>query len=133
MTNNVKVKRSRIPNAGQGLFADKPFERGDVIIRATGKIIDNKAVAALAEAGKDIYLLGLDRKRTMNISNKAMYANDANGLTKISGARNNANFFVDGTKAYIMATRKIERGDEIYVTNGHRYWQAIKSKKAKHL
>ena len=42
---NLRIKKSTIPNAGFGLFASKkPFKRGDLIGKYTGRIVKNIAL-----------------------------------------------------------------------------------------
>ena len=41
---NVKPGKSKIPNAGKGVFAQRDFKRGEVIGCYTGKLVKKKAV-----------------------------------------------------------------------------------------
>jgi hypothetical protein len=56
----------------------------------------------------------------------ARYANDARGLTRIKGLLNNADYVVDGLKAYIEAKKDIPAGGEILVDYGKDYWKIIR-------
>jgi hypothetical protein len=55
----------------------------------------------------------------------ARYCNDANGFTKVSGLKNNARFEIIKGKVYIIASRNLKPGVEIFVPYGKEYWQAI--------
>jgi len=54
------------------------------------------------------------------------YANDARGLTRIKGLRNNAEYAAEGDRVYIDATRDIPAGAEILVDYGKEYWDVIR-------
>jgi hypothetical protein len=54
------------------------------------------------------------------------YANDACGLTRIKGLRNNAEYVSEGKRCFIEATRTISPNEEILVGYGRAYWTLIK-------
>jgi hypothetical protein len=54
------------------------------------------------------------------------FANDAAGLTRVSGVHNNAEYNIYGEKCYIEAIRTIEKGMEIFVNYGKEYWDLIR-------
>jgi len=54
------------------------------------------------------------------------YANDAAGFVRVEGIRNNSKYEVRKGVPYIVATRKIKAGEEIFVGYGKEYWEAIK-------
>jgi hypothetical protein len=55
------------------------------------------------------------------------YTNDAKGLAKVKGLKNNAEYVIEGAKAYVDATRNIETVEEILVGYGKEYRDVIKS------
>jgi len=57
----------------------------------------------------------------------ARYANDAAGFTRIPGIRNNCRFEVIRSRAYIIASRNLKPGEEIFVAYGKDYWNALRS------
>ena len=54
------------------------------------------------------------------------YANDASGITRVKGLKNNAEYVVDGNRCFLEATRDIKKGEEIFVGYGKEYWILIK-------
>jgi SET domain-containing protein len=52
----------------------------------------------------------------------ARYANDASGLTRIEGLRNNSENISEGRKCFIEAKRDIKAGEEILVGYGRWFW-----------
>ena len=57
----------------------------------------------------------------------AKYANDANGLVKTKGLRNNSIYVQDNKRVYIKATKNIAAGEEILVPYGKEYWDIIRA------
>ena len=124
----LKIKRSQIPGAGKGLFTTKPIAKGERIVEYKGKLTTWKEVNH--RDGTNGYIFHITRNRVIDAWSypKAFgrYANDARGLAKIKGLKNNADYVVDGGRAYIDATRNIEKGEEILVGYGKEYWDVIK-------
>jgi hypothetical protein len=56
----------------------------------------------------------------------ARYANDAQGLQRIKGGRNNAEYVEEGVKVFIEARRDMPAGEEILVEYGKEYWDVIR-------
>ena len=57
----------------------------------------------------------------------ARYANDAEGLSKVKGLKNNAEYQItDKTKCFIIAKRDIAKNEEIFVSYTKEYWDAIR-------
>ena len=54
------------------------------------------------------------------------YANDAAGLTKTKGIRNNCCYEVWKHRGWIKAEKKIKAGEEIFVSYGAEYWRDIR-------
>ena len=61
-----------------------------------------------------------------HLDSLARYANDAAGFVRIEGVRNNARYEIIKGKPYIVASRNLKPGDEIYVSYGKEYWDALK-------
>src|SRR5687767_3760422 len=122
------IKKSKIPNAGKGLFTKKPIAKGTRIIEYTGKISAWKDVKD--EDGKNGYIFYINRNHVIDAlpTKKALarYANDARGLVKIKGVTNNCDYISDGLKAYIESKRDIPAGSEIFVDYGKDYWKVIR-------
>jgi SET domain-containing protein len=54
------------------------------------------------------------------------FANDARGLVRLAGFRNNSEYVSEGKRCFIEATRNIKAGEEIFVNYGREYWSLIK-------
>ena len=122
------VKKSILPNAGNGLYTRKSIPKGTRIVEYKGKISPWKDVKS--EDGKNGYIFYVNRNHVIDAlrtkSALARYANDARGLVKIKGLLNNADYIVDGRKAYIESKRSIPAGAEIFVDYGADYWKVIR-------
>lgn len=126
------VKESTIKGAGLGLFTDSPIRRGEIIVEYEGEKITwaecqrrNKA-----QEGLNPYFLYISKNYCIDAQHTpealGRYANDANGYIRIAGLRNNAAYRVIKNKPYLVATRHIKAGEEILVSYGKEYWDAMK-------
>lgn len=124
------VKTSQLPKAGKGLFTDKPVKKGEKIIEYKGEIIDWKEYEKRVKEDKDGYLFFINKKRCIDAyptpNYKARYANDAEGLSRVKGLRNNSSYEVFGDKCFIVAERDIAAGEEIFVSYSKEYWDCIR-------
>ena len=128
MEKSIYVKRSRLPKAGKGLFAKEFISKGSRIVEYKGRVTTWKEVDG--RDGNNGYIYFVKRNHVIDASTypKALgrYANDANGLFRVPGIRNNAQYVEDGLKVYIEAIRDISAGEEILVDYGKEYWDVIK-------
>jgi len=119
------VKKSTIPGAGLGLFTRVAFRRGDQIIEYKGRLCLWREVKH--EDATNPYLMRVSRTHAIDclkrLSSLGRYANDANGLSRIPGVRNNADFISYGNRCYIEAIRSIPAGSEILVGYGREFWK----------
>lgn len=127
----LKVKKSTLPNAGKGLFTTTPIKKGEKIIEYLGEIIDWKEYEKRVERDEDGYLFFVNKKHCIDAFNTpehlARYANDAEGLSKVKGLKNNASYEVfEKTRCFIIAKRDIEKGEEIFVSYTKEYWDCIR-------
>ena len=123
----VSISPSLIPGSGMGLFADDHIKRGDLIVLVTGEKYSKDSEVELEN---NLYLLdsGDGTNDYIDVKGPAMYANDANGLTRIPGLVNNALFrLLDDGTMWLEATRSIKPGQEIFASYGRAYWTAIKN------
>lgn len=122
------VKKSTIPNAGKGLFTKKFIPKGTRIVEYKGRISKWKDVKD--DDGKNGYIFYVNRNHVINaLPTKralARYANDANGLVRVKGIRNNCDYVTDGLRAYIESKQDIPAGGEIFVDYGKDYWKVIR-------
>jgi uncharacterized protein len=124
------VKKSTLPQAGKGLFTSKRILKDEKIVEYKGEIIDWKEYEKRVKEDRDGYLFYINRKRCIDAFNtpqhKARYANDAAGLSRVKGLKNNSVYEVFGNKCFIVATRNIEAGEEIFVSYSKDYWDCIR-------
>jgi uncharacterized protein len=122
------VKKSQFPNSGKGLFTKVRIPKGTRIVEYKGRIQPWREVKA--EDGYNGYLMYINRNTVINAlyakKTFGRYANDALGLTRIKGVRNNCESITEGRRCFIEATRTIEAGEEILVGYGREYWTLIK-------
>jgi uncharacterized protein len=124
------VKKSKLPGAGKGLFTTKPFKKDDKIIEYRGEIIGwgeyNKRVAR----NEDGYLFYFNRNKCVDAFHtpqyKARFANDAAGIVRIEGLRNNSHYEIHDNKCYIVAARDIKAGEEIFCDYTKDYWKCVR-------
>lgn len=123
-TKSLFIKRSLLPNAGKGLFTRVDIKKGDRIVEYAGRRRKWKDVKHLD--GHNGYLMRLNRTTAIDAkplnSGKGRYANDAMGLTRVAGLRNNAEYLIYGNRVFIEATRNIRKGEEIFVSYGKEFW-----------
>ncbi|MFZ9870844.1 MAG: SET domain-containing protein [Candidatus Kapaibacteriota bacterium] len=122
----VSVRKSLIPGAGKGLFAETTFHKGENIVQYTGEHI---SVAAFDKRyGTDsLGAYGITLNDTTVIdaaattSGVARYACDYHG----SGKKPNAQYESDDREVWIVALRTIKPGEEIYTDYGTEMHQAL--------
>ncbi|HTE30568.1 MAG TPA: SET domain-containing protein-lysine N-methyltransferase [Chryseolinea sp.] len=122
------VKKSTLPGSGMGLYTRKAIPKGTRIVEYKGKKSAWKDVKD--EDGKNGYIFYINRNHVIDArplkTALARYANDAHGMVRVKGLRNNADYVVDGLKTYIESTRDIPAKAEIFVDYGADYWKVIK-------
>lgn len=126
----LKVKTSQLPNAGKGLFTDKLIKKGEKIIEYLGEIIDWKEYEKRVLEDKDGYLFFINKKRCIDAfstpQHKARFANDAAGLSRVKGLKNNADYEIFDDRCFIVARRDISAGEEIFVNYTREYWDCVR-------
>lgn len=126
-TSKLYIKKSTLPGAGLGLFTKVNIPKGARITEYRGKLQRWRDVKK--EDGHNGYLLRFSRTMAINAlpsKTHGRYANDALGLVKVAGLRNNAEYVVYGDRCFIEARRAIRKGEEILVAYGHEYWKLIR-------
>lgn len=126
------VKESTLPNCGKGLFTKVDIKKGSLIVEYKGEKITWAEGLKRNEnhAFQSPYLFYITAKNCIDaeytLDALARYANDAKGHTKVKGLTNNAEYAVIKRVPYIMATKNIKAGEEIFVSYGDDYWKAMK-------
>jgi uncharacterized protein len=124
----VEIKPSLIPNAGYGLFAKTDIPKGTHIDMYHGKRMNRKEYKActtnwsyIMEINRDLYVDGFESKCFV------AFTNDARGLTRVPGLRNNCFFELNeaGDNMLMTTSRKIKAGEELFVFYGDSYWRQV--------
>lgn len=127
---HLLVKKSLLPKAGKGLFTKSPIKKGEAVIEYKGEIINWKEYQVRVDENKDGYLFYINKNRCIDAfptpQHMARYANDAAGLSRVKGLKNNCVYKVRDNKCYIVATRDIEAGAEIFVDYTKEYWDCVR-------
>jgi SET domain-containing protein len=124
------VKTSQLPNSGKGLFTTTNIKKGTRVIEYLGEIIDWKEYERRVERDEDGYLFFINKKNCIDAWNtpqhKARFANDAAGLGRVKGLKNNCVYETEENRCYILSTRDILAGEEIFVSYTKEYWDCVK-------
>ena len=125
---HLVVKRSTLKGAGKGLFTTKDIPRGTKIVEYKGKITTWKEVDDRKGLNGYIYYVTRNHVIDARTTKEALarYANDAKGLVRTDGIKNNCTYEIEGLKVYIKAMRNIPAGSELFVGYGKEYWDIIK-------
>jgi SET domain-containing protein len=123
----LKVKRSKLPKAGKGLFTTAFIPKGTPIVEYTGRVNTWKVAQQQPDNG---YLFYVNRNHVIDAfpHKKALarFANDARGMVKQKGVTNNSEYITRGRKVFIKSKRDILPGEEILVGYGKEYWDTVK-------
>lgn len=123
------VKKSSIPQAGKGLFAKVLIPKGTRIVEYKGKIVTWKEVEKMAEE-RNGYVFFFNNKHCIDAwkTTKGVghYANDARGIARVEGVKNNSEYVTEKKRCYIEASKDIPAGSEVLVGYGAEYWQVIR-------
>ena len=126
------LSKSTLPNAGKGLFTKVSIKKGEKIVEYKGRIITWKLHEKLSELDKGGYAFYVNKNYVIDAYDTpqylARYANDARGLSRLEGVRNNSVYEEKKKIVHIVATRNIPAGAEIFCSYGDEYWDAIKDK-----
>jgi SET domain-containing protein len=126
MQDMLFVKKSKLPDAGKGLFTNEKIKKGALIIEYTGeKLTWKQAVRRYSKSDSMAYVFHISPKNCIDAQNTpdslARYANDANA-TLSKKVKNNSEYQIVKRKAFIVATKSIKPGEEILVDYGDDYW-----------
>jgi len=122
-----------LPNAGKGLFTRVDIPKGTRIVEYKGRLQSWREVKD--QDGINGYLMYINRNVVINAlpatKTFGRYANDAQGLVRKEGLKNNSEYVSEGKRCFIEATRYIKAGEEILVSYGRAYWTLMKKIKRK--
>ena len=129
------VKKSQLPGAGKGLFTTKAISKDSKIIEYRGEKIGYNEYRRRARNEVDQYLFFVRRDLSIDAMHtrqyKARYANDAAGITRVKGLRNNSDYIIYGDACFIVASRNIRAGEEIFVNYTRSYWDYMRKRAKK--
>lgn len=121
------VKTSTLPNAGNGLFTKIDLKKGDIVTEYKGR---RRTWAQVEDDVDNAYIYHIDDDNVIdalkNVNSFGRYANDATGLQRVAGLRNNAEYFEEDNRVYIRTTRSIAAGGEVLVPYGKLYWKQVR-------
>lgn len=131
------LKKSLIPGAGKGLFVKNEVKRGEIVCEYEGEIVPWSVCEKRADEGHEGYAFFITKNRCVDayFTKEAMgrYANDAKGIGRVEGLRNNAQYEIKTRKGekrvFIVATRTIKANDEVLVDYGKDYWKNLSKAK----
>jgi SET domain-containing protein len=126
---HLYIKRSSIPGAGKGLFTKRLIQKGMRITEYKGKMVTLKEVEQMTD-DRDGYVFHFNNKYCIDAwktkNSVAHFANDANGIVRVEGVKNNSEYVTENRRCYIEAKRDIQPGSEVLVGYGGDYWSAIR-------
>lgn len=128
------VKKSQIPNAGWGLWATKDFPRDEKIVEYKGKLISNEEANRMAATNGNILQINRNFNIDANPSTIGLgqFSNDAAGLTRVPGLRNNAKIVGNPRekRAFLETSQPIKatpkHPTEIFTSYGRGYWAGVR-------
>jgi uncharacterized protein len=128
LSKHLYIRKSSIPSGGHGLFTRKLIRKGTRIVEYKGKVTTWKDVNHRKGTNGYIYFVNYKHVLDAFTYPKALgrYANDARGMKRKKGLKNNAAYETVGLKVYIDAVEDIPADTEILVAYGKEYWDALK-------
>ncbi|MBX3240216.1 MAG: SET domain-containing protein-lysine N-methyltransferase [Chitinophagaceae bacterium] len=124
----LSVKKSQLPKAGKGLYTKVFIPKGTYIVEYKGTISKWKELEN--SEWDNGYIYYVTRNHVINArphpEHLARYANDAAGLVKVPGLRNNCVYRKRGDKIYIYSEKNIQPKEEIFVAYGADYWKTVR-------
>lgn len=126
---NLVVKKSTLPDSGNGLFTKIFIPKGARIAEYTGKAVTWKEVVKMAES-ENGYIFHFNNKYCLDArtykKSLARYINDARGIARVKGLSNNTEYVTEKKRCFIDAIKNIPVGAELFVAYGAQYWSAIR-------
>jgi SET domain-containing protein len=123
------VKKSTLPGAGKGLFTKVFIPKGTRVIEYKGEVLTWKEVEKMAD-DRNGYVFYFSNKYCIDAwktkKSIAQFANDAKGLTRVEGIKNNSEYITEKRRCFIETIKDVQAGSEILVGYGAEYWQVIR-------
>jgi uncharacterized protein len=129
LESKLVIKKSSLPGAGKGLFTRVFIPKGTRIVEYKGEIVTWKEVEKMAD-DRNGYVFFFNNQHCIDAwktkKGVAHFANDARGIVRVEGVKNNSEYVTEKKRCYIEATKDIQAGSEILVGYGAEYWQVIR-------
>ena len=126
----LKIKKSKIPKAGLGIFAVKPFKKNDIIAKYGGITVRTAdpdfGGDYVLQLGANKYLDGDPKKTNSSIG---AYSNNCQAKDKRAKLCKGNNAKFTHQTANLKASKKIKAGDEILSSYGRTYWTSGRQRK----
>lgn len=128
----LEIKESQIPGAGLGLFTRADIPKTTLIDVYYGKRIKSNQFD-FSDVHKMLYLVQINEDLLIDgggdYKNFVSFCNDARGLTRVPGLRNNCYFELtkDKRNMALISSRNIKAGEELLVYYGASYWRTVNS------
>jgi SET domain len=124
------VAASLVPGAGMGLFVDRDYEAGEVVCTYVGRcltllqMLRTRDWTYMMDCGKDrrgqrVHLDARHQPRS-----KAAYINHHFDRDRVNVV---CDEMPDERKCLVLASRRILRGEELYMDYGLKYWHIVAS------
>lgn len=146
MSKKLLKKKSKILNAGNGLFAKKIFYKGDLVCEYFGMVVPkeqtfesyqlnkenyikkihpyvrdlNETNVIVGTEDKDLFKCGVLVNDTVKL--KSTETKDMRDYVNESLKNSNVDIIIKDNKAYYRALKRIKKGEEILAHYGIGYW-----------
>jgi len=120
------IAGSQIPGSGEGLYSAIPIWKHEIISLFKGRILSQSEANKRAKAGCNKYFINMPDGTIMDSMRAkcfAKYANDPEGLVKVSFDSNSVITLDDNDNVCLVAIRDIQASEEIFCSYGKKYWK----------
>lgn len=126
----VMISPSSIPGAGLGLFAIADIPKDTIIDIYHGKRLTRKEYLDNPRVN-DMYIMEVNRNLYIDASEERgiiAFTNDARGLNRTPGVRNNCYFELapDKKNIFMKTSKNIKAGSELFTFYGDSYWRTVR-------
>jgi hypothetical protein len=138
----IDIRKSKLPNAGRGLFVTRRYAAGDPVTEYDGEVISHREAAQRQQLGEGTHIATLESRHTavdgrrLTANDKGRgggsFANDGRDLRKpnVVFLKDDMKRFQEGTgrtglvtpaRLFLVAKRTLEKDEEVYVSYGNGY------------
>lgn len=125
----LKISKSKLPDAGLGLYTTKTRGRNEKVTEYSGKVLSEEQ--ADSENPNNLYLLQIGRNKVIDASNPkeiglGRWINDCRTIDRRNNncRGQNTKFAHDrrNNKVNIKTNRRIQKNEELYIPYSRSYW-----------